>query len=151
VVSEIPAIKLSAGMEMVCRLALYSSEVRDWLSMQSDLRPRDIEPGGALLESILNHVGLEEGGSALTVFAASLPPEMERALARLEPPRPDDNHLEICRENWKGLADGRLRQNLEVLKARLRQPGTSREEQTRLQKEILDTSCRLKDITRPAA
>jgi hypothetical protein len=149
--AAVEVISLSAGLEMLCRLAVHSQEAREWLAGKTDPPPLAFGPGGVLLQRILDHPRPLTSVGELASFSASLPPELERVFARLDAPRAIDEILETCQSNWIGLSAGLLRQEQEVLKAKLRQPDLSPSRILEIKKEILDLSLRLNDLSRPAA
>jgi hypothetical protein len=149
--AAVDLVFLSAGLEMLCRLAVHSREAREWLAGKTDPPPLALGPGGVLLQRILDHPRPLTSVGELASFSASLPPELERVFARLDAPRAIDDILETCQSNWLGLAAGLLRQEQEVLKAKLRQPDLPPSRILEIKKEILDLSLRLNDLSRPAA
>jgi len=142
-------VSLSAGVELLCRLALYDPASRKWLAAQ-DPNPA-IGAGGDVLARILATQEPLDSPASQATFAASLPAPMERALASLDPENLPDNPLDACRSAWNGLLAARLRSDQESLKARLREPGLSSDQAIELQKQILDLSHRLNDLIRPSA
>ncbi|MEX1117339.1 MAG: DNA primase [Terrimicrobiaceae bacterium] len=148
---QVEQIDLSAGLEMLCRLAIHSPGARDWLAAKNDPPPLALGPGGVLLQRILEHPVPLDSVGAVASFSASLPLELERVFARLDPPRSIDNILEACQLNWEGLVAGLLKQQQEILKAKLRQANLPSDHALKINKEILDLSRRLNDLSRPVA
>ncbi len=147
----VKVVHLSAGLEMLCRLAVHSAEAREWLAAKDDPSPMAFGPGGDLLQRILAHPLTLDSIGEMASFSASLPVELERVFARLDVPRSIENVLETCQSNWMGLVAGLLKQEQDVLRAKLRQPGLPPALTLEIKKEILDLSRRLNDLSRPAA
>ena len=144
-------IRISEGVAILCRLAIQSPEAREWLATQKEPAPTALGDGGELLGSILTYQGTFDSPSAISAYVTTLPPAMERAFAALDVSRPVGDPLERCRLAWSGLAAAILQEEQETVKARLRQPGLTREQMTDFHKQILDLRARLNELLPPAA
>lgn len=144
----VETIKLSQGLSMLCRLALTSPEVREWLRGQTPAV--DFEPGGALLDAVARVEGEVSESRIMALAAAELGEGAERTLSALESRLPLDEPLERARQIWAGLVVQKLRERMEGLKNSLGKPDLASEERAKIQKQILDLKIRVADIFRPA-
>jgi len=144
-VTPVAQIPLSAGMRMLCHLALGSEEVREWLRAQEPAA--DLEPGGALLDKLSLAPFSDRESSA--GFLASLTAAEERTLSACDLRHPLPDPLPRARQTWTGLLAQKLAQQIEGLKSRLAQPGLGNDERLKIQKLILDLKIRVADVHRP--
>lgn len=138
-------ITLSAGMHMLCQIALASSEVREWLRAQAPAA--SFEPGGALVDK-LTHAEFDGGtlpSSLLSILSAS----EERTLSSLDTRRPMPAPLDRAKLTWQGLVIQQLTQKMEGLKSQLVDPSVPVGEREKIQKQILDLKIRVADVQRP--
>lgn len=140
-------IPLSAGLQMLCQLALQSGDVREWLREQPPAV--DIDPAGALLDQIVSAEIDDANPASVTTFLTRLGPAGERTLSPLTAARPLPDPLGRARETWAGLQTFHLREAIEGLKSRLSQPGLPAAEVLKIQKQILDLKIRVSDGFRP--
>jgi DNA primase len=140
-------VELSPGIGMLCRLALISSDVREWLREKGTAA--GLDPQGGLLDKIAR-AGYADGDHvAVTRFLSTLGGAEERAFSALDLTRPMPDPLPRAMETWAGLEAQKLLQEVEGLKNRLAQPGLSAEERMKMQKVILDLKIRVSDVSRP--
>ncbi len=143
--APVERIPLSAGMAMLCRLALCSQDVREWLRT---LEPAvNLEPGGALLDKLAR--ATYPDGEPAAGFLASLGDAEERTLSAFDLRHPLPDPLPRAQETWAGLTARLLAQEIEGLKNRLAQPGIDPAERLKIQKLILDLKIRVADVHRP--
>ena len=138
-------ITFSAGMHMLCQIALASSEVREWLRAQAPAA--SFEPGGALVDK-LTHAEFDGGtlpSSLLSILSAS----EERTLSSLDTRRPMPAPLDRAKLTWQGLVIQQLTQKMEGLKSQLVDPSVPVGEREKIQKQILDLKIRVADVQRP--
>jgi len=138
-------IPLSAGMRMLCHMALSSEEVREWLRAQEPAA--ELEPGGALLDK-LSLAPFADGESAAG-FLASLNAAEERTLSAFDLRHPLPEPLPRAKQTWTGLLAQKLALQIEGLKNRLGRPGLENDERIKIQKLILDLKIRVADVHRP--
>lgn len=138
---------LSPGLGMLCRLALVSLEVREWLRQKGSAK--GLDPQGELLDQIALADYEDENPVAITQFLSTLGGPEERALSSLDLVRAVEAPLLRARETWGGLEAQKWLQEVEGLKNRLAQPGISIEERIKIQKLILDLKIRVEDVSRP--
>ncbi len=144
---------LAEGIRQLCRLALLSPEVREWLSGQNSPPSAALGEGGAFLEKILNSsLDLQEN-SARSAFSSGLTAAEEMTLATMDLERAPENTLSLAQNLWLGLAAAVFRNQRDAAASQLRQPGLSGAERLRLQtlvgdasKQILDLQSRLNEV-----
>ena len=140
-------ITISAGMHMLCQIALASAEVRDWLRTQGPAVA--FEPGGALVDK-LTQAEFEGGSTTLpTTLLSTLTAAEERTLSSLDTRRPMPAPLERAKLTWQGLLIQQFTQKMEGLKSQLIDPSVSVAEREKIQKQILDLKIRVADVQRP--
>lgn len=144
-----PPVRLSAGIEILCRLALTDPPTRDWLATQTSPPITQLGQGSVLLEKILRHPYSLEEQAALSSFLTSLPPEEESALTALNLEYQTPQALQMAQDSWRGLAANLLKAEREAASAQLRQSGLTKDQQEVLQKQILDLQSRLNDLSTP--
>lgn len=139
-------LTLSAGMEMLCRLALTSQEVRIWLRTQSRLD--DFEPG-AVLVTKLAQADYEDGAPLPPTLLALLTGAEERLISAMDIHRPTPTPLDRAKQILQGLSVQQLTREIEGLKSRIANPAIPADERQKFQKQILDLTIRMADVRRP--
>lgn len=138
-------ITLSAGMHMLCQIALASSEVREWLRTQAPAV--SFEPGGALVDKLTQ--AEFDGGTLPPTLLSTLSAAEERMLSSLDTRRPMPAPLDRAKMTWQGLAIQQLTQKMDGLKSQLADPSVPVAEREKIQKQILDLKIRVADVQRP--
>jgi len=138
-------ITLSAGMHMLCQIALASSEVREWLRDQAPAA--SFEPGGALVDKLTQ--AEFDGGTLPSSLLSTLSASEERTLSSLDTRRPMPAPLDRAKLTWQGLVIQQLTQKMEGLKSQLVDPSVPVGEREKIQKQILDLKIRVADVQRP--
>jgi DNA primase len=139
-------ITLSAGMEMLCRLALTSNEVRAWIRTQSTLN--GFEPGGVLVNK-LSQADYEDGAPPPPTLLAQLTRPEERLISAMDIHRSTPEPLERARQLLQGLHVQQLSLEIDGLKSRIADPSIPVAERQKFQKQILDLTIRVADVRRP--
>lgn len=139
-------LTLSAGMEMLCRLALTSQEVRSWLKTQNRLD--DFEPG-AVLVTKLAQADYEDGAPLPPTLLAQLTGAEERLVSAMDVNRPTPTPLDRAKQILQGLSVQQLTREIEGLKSRIANPAIPADERQKIQKQILDLTIRVADVRRP--
>ena len=139
-------IVLSAGMEMLCRLALTSQEVRACLREQSPLD--EFEPGGVLVHKIVQ-VDYEDGNPPPPTLLAQLTMPEERLISAMDIHRSTPEPLHRARQLLQGLQVQHLSRKIDGLKSRIADPAIPATERQKIQKQILDLTIRVADVRRP--
>jgi DNA primase len=139
-------LTLSAGMEMLCRLALTSQEVRTWLRTQ--IRLDDFEPG-AVLVTKLAQAHYEDEAPLPPTLLAQLTGAEERLISAMDIHRPTPTPLDRAKQILQGLSVQQLTREIEGLKSRIANPAIPADERQKIQKQILDLTIRVSDVRRP--
>jgi hypothetical protein len=137
---------LSAGMEMLCRLALTSNEVRAWLRSQKPLDA--FEPGGVLVNK-LAHADYEDDAPPPPTLLAQLTRPEERLISAMDIHRSTPEPLERAKQLLQGLHVQQLNREIDGLKSRIADPAIPVAERQKIQKQILDLTIRVADVRRP--
>lgn len=138
-------ITLSAGMHMLCQIALSSGDVREWLRTQAPAV--GFEPGGNLVDKIARE-DFADGTIPATLFA-NLSAAEERTLSAFDTRRRIPDPLPRAQSTWQGLVVQQLIQKIDGLKSRSAEPSLSGEDREKIQKQIIDLTIRVKDVQRP--
>jgi DNA primase len=139
-------LTLSAGMEMLCRLALTSQEVRSWLRTQIQLD--DFEPG-AVLVTKLAQADYEDEAPPPPTLLAQLTGAEERLISAMDIHRSTPTPLDRAKQILQGLSVQQLTREIEGLKSRIANPAIPADERQKFQKQILDLTIRVADVRRP--
>ena len=130
-------LKLSPGIELLCRLILTSAEVREWLREQKESFSGELNEEWTLVQELLEHASLlAEGSQAL--FLAELPPALQRLISSWDLERPIADSLSKAKDTWNGLRTAYWKRRQAATTALLKKPGIQNEEMIKIQKEILD-------------
>jgi DNA primase len=130
-------LKMSPGIELLCRLILTSAEVREWLREQKESFSGELDEELSLVQELLEHASLlNEGSQAL--FLAQLPLALQRLISSWDLERPMVDPLSKAKDTWNGLRTAYLKRRQAAMTALLKKPGMQNEEMIRIQKEILD-------------
>ncbi|MEI8310474.1 MAG: DNA primase [Verrucomicrobiota bacterium] len=135
-------LTLSAGIGMLCRLALISSDVREWLREKGSAA--GLDPQGGLLDQIARAVYADGDLVAATRFLSTLGGAEERAFSGLDLRRSLADPLSIATKAWDGLEVQKLLREFEGLKNRLAQPDVSPDEKRKIQALIQEQIPHLK-------
>jgi len=144
--TPIEKISLSAGMEMLCRLAFSSADVREWLRTQPPAS--ELESGGALTDK-LAQADFADGDTPPASFLALLTAAEERLLSSFDTRKAAAEPLERATLTYQGLRVQQLQQQIEGLKSRLADSSIPAAERQNMQKQILDLKIRVVDVHRP--
>jgi len=145
---EIETLSLPPGVAMLCRLALGSKSVREWIREQGSAGAFD--DNGGLLDQIALAEFEDEDPAAVTRVLSAIGGAGERTLSALSLSRPIADPLVKAQETWAGIVAQKLLQKIEGLKSRLGQPGLATDERVRIQKLILDLKIQVADGFRPS-
>lgn len=144
--NQVEPLALAEGIRQLCRLAILSPEVRQWLAGQEAPSCDVLGEGGGFLGKILATPLALEAASARVAFAVGLSGPEEGALAGLDLDRTPEDPLPLARNLWLGLAAACCRNHRDAVAAQLRQPGLPAPERVRLQMEIATTSKQILDL-----
>ena len=136
----------SAGMEMLCRLALTSNEVRAWLRSQSALP--EFEDGASLVNK-LAQADYEDGAPPPSIFVSQLTASEERLVSGMDIHRSTPEPLDRAHQILQGLRIQQLTREIDGLKSRIADTSIPVAERQKIQKQILDLTIRVADVRRP--
>ncbi len=142
-------LKVSASTELICRLALLSSEVRDWLSNQTTPTPAGLDPELSLLEELLPRLRNLENPSP-PVILALLPEKLQPLVSGWELEKLPPDPLAAVKDAFRGMRLNGLKNRQSAVALELRKPGLTPEKIVAVQKEILDLQGRINDLSAPA-
>jgi DNA primase len=136
-------------IRLLATVALRDSAAREWLLEEPWDRMLSDDPDAALLIKILSAQFDPADSTSVRVFLTTLSAEEESMVSGLLAEKPPFNPLHIAHDSWRNLERRKIRQRVEALTARLRQPGVSNEEHDSMQEEILSLQNRFNEIARP--
>lgn len=139
-------LTLSAGMEMLCRLALTSNEVRAWLRSQSALP--EFEDGASLVNK-LAQADYDDGAPPPPIFVSQLTASEERLVSGMDIHRSTPEPLDRAHQILQGLRIQQLTREIDGLKSRIADTSIPVAERQKIQKQILDLTIRVADVRRP--
>ncbi|HVF70276.1 MAG TPA: DNA primase [Chthoniobacterales bacterium] len=132
---------------MLCLLALRHDDARAFLLSQEWREMLSHTPDSAILARILEADLRPEDPASLNAFMATLSPGEEALvsswLLRKAPP----NGLEVAQGFWNGLRQAALRRQLQIAEGRMKLPRLTTGEAVTLQKQILDLTEQLRDLS----
>jgi DNA primase len=144
--TDTTSLELSPGMQILCRLAIQSADVRAWLRGQQPLAR--FESAGDLVDKVAR-AEFEEGVPLPAAFLATLDPSEERVLAALAGARAMPEALERAMQTAQGMLARQLNQQIEIHMAEVSNRELTTEERQKIQKQILDLKIRVADVHRP--
>jgi hypothetical protein len=143
-------LSLEEGPKLLCRLALFSLEVRRWLSKQTCPSVQQLFPNTPLLEKILASKVILDDPLSFGVFLESLnPTEANTVLAWDLRKKMPDALLSTAMDCWWGMIRNHLKTRQEFARIKLKSVRPNSEEHRIVQKEFLDLQQRLQDISPP--
>lgn len=144
-------LSLQEGPKLLCRLALFSLEVRSWLLKQTAPSVQELFPDRtALLQKILTSNVVLDDPLSFSVFLESLDlTEVNTILAwdlyRRIPATP----LTVAKDCWRGIVRNYLKARQESARTRLKNVKPNSEAHLTIQKEFLDLQEQLQDTALP--
>jgi len=143
-------LSLEEGPKLLCRLALFSLEVRRWLSKQASPSVQQLFPNIPLLERILTSKVVLDDPLSFGAFLESLnPTEASTVLAWDLCKKMPDTPLSTATDCWWGIVRHHLKARQEFTRIKLKSVRPNSEEHRVLQKEFLDLQQQLQDISPP--
>jgi DNA primase len=136
--------KISAGTELLCRLALAHPEVHLWLCKQKSPMPHELDPELGLLEELLS-LDFFSSSQPITVLLPSLSPSLQNLVSSWNLEKTISNPLSAAQDLWTGFQVAYWKRRQTEVTAQLRKPGISSEQIILLQKEILDLQCSIRE------
>jgi DNA primase len=142
-------VKVSASTELICRLAIISPEVREWLTHQTSPTPAELDPELELLEELLPSLKGVSDPSPST-FLALIPQDLQSLVSGWEFEKMPASPLEAVQDALRNLQLHNLKKLQNSAAVQLRSPGLSGEKMLSIQKEILDLQQKIKHLSAPA-
>lgn len=131
------------------RLALTNAGARQWVLEQPWQEALPKLAGTEMLTAVLGTELDPDDVATVNAYLATLPSAEEAFLSNLlTDDKPFTQPMLVAHHSWADLEKTLLKDRLGVIINRMRVPGLTAEEATRLQKEILDLQKRLTDIAR---
>lgn len=143
-----PPVTLEPTLRLLCLVALRDESARAWLLEEHWTEMLEQEPDSELLAKILMADIQPENPQSVQAFLTTLSAAEEAAVVGLLEDRPPQNPMTIAHDSWRELERRRIQRRLDACTARLRQPGLSNEDATKLQKEVLDLKGHLANVAR---
>jgi DNA primase len=142
-------MKVSASTELICRLALLSPEVREWLSHQKAPSPETLDPELAMLQDLLEPLrGLE--APSLSMVLALIPEQFQPLISSWELEKMPGSPLAAVQDAFRNLHLQLLKKQQQSAGLLLRSPDLSSDKMLSVQKEILDLQAKINDLSAPA-
>ncbi|HSP45137.1 MAG TPA: DNA primase [Chthoniobacterales bacterium] len=132
---------------MLCLLGLRHEEARQFLLGQ-DWRPMlSHTPDAEILGRILGSDLRPDDSASLNAFMATLSPGEEALVSSWMLQKMPPNGLEVAEGWWNGLRQAVLRRQLQIAEGRMKLPRLTTGEAVNLQKQILDLTEQLRDLS----
>jgi DNA primase len=141
--------KVSASTELICRLALLSSDVREWLRQQKSPSPENLDPELALLPELLDPLRDLETPT-LSMVLALIPDRFQPLISSWELEKMPGSPLVAVQDAFRNLHLQLLKKQQQSAGLLLRTPGLNAEKMLAVQKEILDLQAKINDLSAPA-
>ncbi len=139
-------LKISAGIELLCRLIITSAEVRAWLRKQENVFPKDEDEELLLVQELLKHATLLDQKSQ-AFFLSQLPNPLQQLISSWDLERSMPEPLNKAKDTWNGLLASYWKKRQVAITALLQKPGMKNEEMIKIQKEILDLQRLINDLS----
>jgi DNA primase len=142
-------VRVTASTELICRLALLSPEVREWITLQTAPSPVDLDPELALLPELLDPLrDLPE--PSLPAVLALVPERLQPLISSWEFEKMPASPLVAVQDAFRNLQLNLLKKQQQSAGLLLRTPGLTKEKLLSIQKEILDLQGKINDLSAPA-
>jgi DNA primase len=146
---EVTPVRVSASTELICRLALLSPEVREWLSQRTAPLLEDLDPELALLPELLDPLR-DLDNPSLPAVLALVPERLQPLVSSWELEKMPGSPLTAVQDAFRNLHLQLLKKQQQSAGLLLRTPGLTREKMLSVQKEILDLQGKINDLSAPA-
>jgi DNA primase len=132
---------------MLCLLALRHEEAREFLLTQDWRQMLSHTPDAQMLGRILESDLRPDDPASLNAFMASLTPGEEALVSGWLLQKMPPNGLEVAQGFWNGLRQAALRRQLQIAEGRMKLPRLTTGEAVNLQKQILDLTEQLRELS----
>ncbi|MEI6323574.1 MAG: DNA primase [bacterium] len=135
------SVNLSESTQLICRLAIHSKEVREWLSSLASPTPSELDPELGILDEILHSPNSAKDSAFASVFSKE-----KNHLPSITPSDP----LAAVQDAINRLKLQNLKKRELSIKLELNKSGLSLERILTINKEILDLRAKIDEISTPA-
>jgi DNA primase len=132
---------------MLCLLALRHEEARQFLLAQDWREMLSLTPDAQILGRILESDLRPDDPASLNAFMSGLSPGEEALVSSWLLQKMPPNALEVAQGWWNGLRQAALRRQLQIAEGRMKLPRLTTGEAVNLQKQILDLTEQLRDLS----
>jgi hypothetical protein len=132
---------------MLCLLALRHEEARQFLLAQDWREILAHTPDAQMLSRILENDLRPDDPASLNAFMSSLGPGEEALVSGWLLQKMPPNALEVAQGWWNGLRQAVLRRQLQIAEGRMKLPKLTTGEAVNLQKQILDLTEQLRELS----
>ncbi|HZE12258.1 MAG TPA: toprim domain-containing protein, partial [Chthoniobacterales bacterium] len=132
---------------MLCLLALRHGEAREFLLAQDWREMLGHTPDSQMLLRVLETDLRPDDPASLNAFMAKLSPGEEALVSGWLLQKMPPNGLEVAQGFWNGLRQAALRRQLQIAEGRMKLPRLTTGEAVTLQKQILDLTEQLRDLS----
>lgn len=143
-------LKVSASTELICRMALLSTEVRIWLSSVTSPSLGELDPELELLHKLLPPLK-ELGQPSPSAILALIPEELQSLVSGWELEKMPTSPLVAVQDAIRNLQLIELKKRQVAASLQLKAPGLTAEKILAIQKEILDLQLKFNDLFAPSA
>lgn len=134
-------------ISMLCLLALRDAEARAFLLEQNWTEVLAQTSGAEILLRILESEIDPGDVASLAAFMADLPVDEERQVSAWLLQKKPPNAVEVARGFWSGLRQAVVRRQLQIAEGRMRLPQLAAGEVVTLQKQIVDLTEQLRELS----
>jgi DNA primase len=145
----LPPAPVSASTELICRLALISPEVREWLASAEAPSPGDLDPELNLLAELLPPLHDIREPSPQVILAL-IPSRLQSLVSAWELEKIPESPLQAVQDAFRNLKLQGYKKRQQAAAIQLRTPGLTTEKMLSVQKEILDLQALINDLSAPA-
>jgi hypothetical protein len=132
---------------MLCLLSLRHEEARQFLLAQDWREMLSLTPDAQILGRILEGDLRPDDPASLNAFMSGLSPGEEALVSSWLLQKMPPNGLEVAQGWWSGLRRAALRRQLQIAEGRMKLPRLTTGEAVNLQKQILDLTEQLRDLS----
>jgi DNA primase len=132
---------------ILCLLALRHQEAREFLLAQDWREMLGLTPDSQILARILENDLRPDDPASLNAFMAKLSPGEEALVSGWLLEKMPPNSLEVAQGFWNGLRQAALRRQLQIAEGRMKLPRLTTGEAMALQKQILDLTEQLRELS----
>jgi DNA primase len=145
---ETMAATPSHEVAMLCLLALRHPEAREFLLAQEWREMLGQTPDAEILGRVLAVDLRPDDPASINAFMAGLPTGEEALVSSWLLQKMPPNGLEVAKGWWNGLRQAALRRQLQIAEGRMKLPRLTTGEQVNLQKQIVDLTEQLRELSR---